>query len=230
MGLQKEAVFAKLPQLFMHIAFAVTSIVLVGCVVYFVQSELKLGAYGMSMCSSIVCWTLPKFLCDIARHITDAYEIYKSFYGENILLLEGSHAFDGVAKLLEKINAGQCINGVAIARFGSFISYDVFAGAFKVVFVVPADGSMSKGILVQEAVSWWCSSSEHITLEFTKEGDWVKAADGKFVKKPSSMMISSTSRTLNLRFLGYCSSVYYTSEEELPRVRPRTLLNEMEAR
>ena len=148
------------------------------------------------------------------------------------MVLEGSHAFLAVASLLEQINAGECINGVAIDRFGTFITYNLFADAFKVIFLVPVDGSMADGILVQEAVAWWCSGTEHITLAFTKEGDWVKEADGKFVKKPSSMMISSTPRTLNLKFLEYCGSVYYglIHEERLPRTRPRTLPYEMEAR
>ena len=232
MGIHREAVLAKAPKMAMHIAFAMISCVLVCCILYFVNKELKQGAYGMSMCSSIVFWILPKIMCDIARHISDAHQISKSFYDEHIVVLEGSHAFLAVAKLLEQINAGECINGVAITRFGSFITYNLFATAFKVIFLAPRRGSMADGILVQEAVAWWCSDTKHITLTFTKEGDWVKEADGKFVKKLSSMMISSTSRTLNLKFLEYCGSVYYglIHEERLPRTRPRTLPYEMEAR
>ena len=234
MAFSRSAFLVKGPQMCMHIAFGVVSLLLVAVVLYFVDIERKQGAYGMSMCSSIVFWTLPKFMCDISRHFTDAYSIWMSLCNEHVLLLEGSHAFESVTKFLTEINAGDCINGVAISRLGTFITYDIFATAFTVIFVVPHHQgtpgvAFADGKLVSDTPLSMCRNTQ-ITISYTKESDWAKAADGRYVKKPSAMDIMSSSRTLNLKFIEYCGNLFYNIDtDHLPSTRPRTLPEVAEA-
>ena len=217
-----------------HIVWGVVSVLLVGVVFYFVDIERKQGAYGMSMCSSIVFWTLPKFIGDIGRHFSDAYSIWESLCNEHVLLLEGSHAFESVSKFLTDIDAGDCINGVAITRHGSFITYDIFATPFTVIFVIPKqqgtpDLKFADGKLVSDT-PWPMCRDTQITISYTKESDWAKAGDGRYVKKPSAMDIMSSSRTLNLKFIEYCGNLFYNIDtDHLPSTRPRTLPEEAEA-
>ena len=129
MAISTHAFLVKGPKMFMHIAIGVVSLLLVGVTFIFVKLEMKQGAYGMSMCSSIVSWTLPTFI--------DAYNIRLSLYNEHVLLLEGSHAFESATNFPTDIDASDCINGVAIIRLDTFTTYDLFAIPFTVISVAP---------------------------------------------------------------------------------------------
>ena len=230
MGVTRHKLAEKAPKLLMHVGFGVISLTLVAAVLYFVLKESVQGAYGLAMCSSLVFWTLPKFVCDIWRHFADAADIYTSLTSEMIVLLEGGSAFETVSKFLTGIDTGNCINGVAIERHDTWTAYDIFAFRFTVYFVFPLKGlrphfqgfAFPDGTMVAERpfFAWRC---DVIEISFSKEGDWSRAADGQYVKKLSQLQITSTSRTKNIKFLEYCSSMFFATSEQLPSTRPRTL-------